>query len=140
MHPVLDCPFHCVDQVLKNKPADVDAILVDFHAEASSEKSAMGWYLDGRVSAVVGTHTHVPTADERVLPGGTAYISDVGMTGCYDSIIGMDKERVLRRFVQKISQPMEVANGKGTLCAVLVEIDERSGKGTSIKRVRFEEN
>ena len=140
MHPVLDCPFHCVDQVLENKSADVDAILVDFHAEASSEKSAMGWYLDGRVSAVVGTHTHVPTADERVLPGGTAYISDVGMTGCYDSIIGMDKERVLRRFVQKISQPMEVADGKGSLCAVLLEIDERSGKGTSIKRVRIEEN
>jgi len=140
MHPVLNCPFHCVDQVLKNKPADVDAVLVDFHAEASSEKTAMGWYLDGRVSAVVGTHIHVPTADERILPGGTAYISDVGMTGCYDSVIGMNTERVLQRFVRKISQPMEVAEGKATLCAVLLDIDEHSGKSRSIKRIAIEED
>lgn len=136
MHPELDCPFRCADEVLAGPAADVRIILVDFHAEASSEKMAMGWYLDGRVSAVVGTHTHVPTADERVLPGGTAYISDVGMTGCYNSIIGMNTADSLQRFVGKLPRRLEPAGGAATLFAVLIDIDETSGRARSIERIR----
>lgn len=140
MHPTLDCPFQCVDALLAAKPDDVKMVLVDFHAETTSEKMAMGWHLDGRVSAMVGTHTHVPTADERVLPGGTAYISDVGMTGCYDSVIGMDKQKVLKRFVQKLPERFEAAEGPATLCAVVIDIDERTGKCRSIKRLAMRED
>ncbi|KAA3631607.1 MAG: TIGR00282 family metallophosphoesterase [Proteobacteria bacterium] len=136
MHPDLDCPFRCADEVLAARPADVKTVLVDFHAEASSEKVAMGWYLDGRVSAVVGTHTHVPTADERLLPQGTAYISDVGMTGCYNSVIGMKTDLSLGRFVSKLPQRLEPANGPATLSAVLIDVDERSGRARRIERIR----
>lgn len=139
MHPTLDCPFRCADRVLDTHLAGCDIVFLDFHAEASSEKVAMGWHLDGRVSAVVGTHTHVPTADERVLPGGTAFISDVGMTGCYDSIIGMQIEPSLRRFLHKVPERFEVSRGRGTLCGVVVEIDPASGRSTGIERVRVEE-
>lgn len=139
MHPTLDCPFACVDAVLARIPESVRIVLVDFHAETTSEKMAMGWHLDGRVSAVVGTHTHVPTADERVLPRGTAYISDVGMTGCYDSVIGMDKAKVLRRLVHKLPERFEAAEGKGTVCAVLIDVDETTGRSSAIQRVRVEE-
>jgi len=140
MHPGLDCPFRCADEVLAAKPDDLNVVLVDFHAEATSEKQAMGWYLDGRVTAVVGSHTHVPTADEQVLPQGTAYISDLGMTGCYDSVIGMNKEKVLRRFVQKLPERFEVANGPATLCGVIIEIDPETGKSISIRRVKISED
>ena len=135
MHPTLDCPFTCVDRVLQKKPSDVNVVLVDFHAEASSEKVAMGWFLDGRVSAVVGTHTHIPTADERVLPQGTAFISDVGMTGCYNSIIGMKVEGSLSRFLNKIPERMEPANGAATFCAVLIDVDQSTGRARSIERI-----
>jgi metallophosphoesterase (TIGR00282 family) len=136
MHPDLDCPFRCADEVLSRRPADVSVVLVDFHGEASSEKMAMGWYLDGRVSAVVGTHTHIPTADERVLPGGTAYISDVGMTGCYNSIIGMKTEGSLNRFLSKLPERMEPASGPATVCAVLIDVDETTGRSREIQRLR----
>jgi len=136
MHPDLDCPFRAVDDVLKALPNDVKTILVDFHAEASSEKVALGWYLDGRVSAVVGTHTHIPTADERILKEGTAFISDVGMTGSYDSIIGMKIQGSLSRFVTKLPQRMEPATGPATFCGVLIDVDEQSGRARSIVRVR----
>lgn len=139
MHPTLNCPFRCADHVLNSHLRDCDVVLLDFHAEASSEKVAMGWYLDGRVSAVVGTHTHVPTADERVLPGGTAFISDVGMTGCYDSVIGMQIEPSLKRFLHKVPERFEVATGRGTLCGVVVEVDPASGRSTAIRRVRVDE-
>lgn len=139
MHPILDCPFQCADRILDTHLADCDIVLLDFHAEASSEKIAMGWYLDGQVSAVVGTHTHVPTADERVLPGGTAYISDVGMTGCYDSVIGMEVAPSLKRFRHKVPERNEVATGRGSLCGVVVEIDPSSGRANSIERVRVDE-
>mgnify|MGYP000008680329 CR=1 FL=1 len=139
MHPTLACPFACVEHALVARPADVQAILVDFHAEATSEKMAMAWFLDGRASAVVGTHTHVPTADERILPGGTAYISDVGMTGCYDSVIGMDKDKALKRFVDKLPERHEVAEGVGTLCAVILDIDGASGKARDIRRIALRE-
>ncbi|HEX9625922.1 MAG TPA: TIGR00282 family metallophosphoesterase [Acidiferrobacterales bacterium] len=139
MHPTLDCPFDCAERALAARPPELRVVLVDFHAETTSEKMAMGWHLDGRVSAVLGTHTHVPTADERVLPGGTAYITDVGMTGCYDSVIGMDKEKVLRRFVRKLPERFEAAEGPGTLCAVLVDIDERTGRSRAIRRISVAE-
>lgn len=139
MHPTLDCPFRCADRILNSHLADCDIVLLDFHAEASSEKTAMGWYLDGRVGAVLGTHTHVPTADERVLPGGAAFISDVGMTGCYDSIIGMQIEPSLKRFLHKVPERFEVSTGRGTLCGVVVELDPASGRSTGIERIRVDE-
>ena len=139
MHPTLDCPFACANAVLGKKPADLDVVFVDFHAEATSEKVAMGWHLDGRVSAVVGTHTHIPTADERVLPQGTAHITDVGMTGCYNSVIGMEKEGVLKRFIERIPERFEVANGAASVCGVVIDIDEQTGKSRGIRRVRADE-
>lgn len=140
MHPQLDCPFRCADEMLGTQLEDCDVILLDFHAEASSEKVAMGWHLDGRVAAVLGTHTHVPTADERILPGGTAFISDVGMTGCYDSIIGMKIEPSLRRFLDKVPERLEVCTGRGTLCGAVVEVDPTTGRSAGIERVRVEES
>jgi metallophosphoesterase (TIGR00282 family) len=139
MHPHLACPFAAADRALAGKPDDVKIVFVDLHAEVTSEKMAMGWYLDGRVSAMVGTHTHVPTADERVLPQGTGYITDVGMTGCYDSVIGMDTQKALKRFVHKLPERFEVAEGLGTICGVLLDIDEQTGLCRSITRLRVSE-
>lgn len=139
MQPVLDCPFTCADSVLAAKPDEIRVVLVDFHAEATSEKTAMGWHLDGRVSAVVGSHTHIPTADERVLPGGTAYITDAGMAGCFDSVIGMDKEKALRRLARKLPERYEPAEGRGTLCGVVIDVDEDTGKARSIRRLMIDE-
>jgi len=129
----LDCPFRSVDAALADGQ---DAIsLVDVHAEATSEKVALGWYLDGRVSAVVGTHTHVQTADERILPGGTAYISDVGMTGPFDSVIGIDKAAIIQRFLTSIPARFEVSPGDVHLSAVVISVDSRSRKATAITRL-----
>jgi metallophosphoesterase (TIGR00282 family) len=110
-------------------------LVIDMHAEATSEKTALGWYLDGRVSAVVGTHTHVQTADERILPGGTAFITDVGMTGPRDSIIGMGREEVLQRFLTQLPARFNVAVGPAQLNAVLLDVDERTGHARAIQRV-----
>jgi metallophosphoesterase (TIGR00282 family) len=140
MHPPLDCPFRAADEVLAARPADVRAVFVDFHAEVTSEKHALAWYLNGRVSAVVGTHTHVPTADERVLPGGTAYLTDVGMCGCYDSVIGLDTEKAIRRFVDKLPERFDTAEGRATLCGALIDIDSANGKATAIRRVSVAED
>jgi len=140
MHPHLACPFAAAERALAAKPDDVKMVLVDLHAEVTSEKMAMGWHLDGRVSAVVGTHTHVPTADERLLPRGTGYITDVGMTGCYESVIGMDTQKSLKRFVQKLPERFEVAEGLGTICGVLLDLDENSGLCRTITRLRVDEN
>ena len=139
MHPHLACPFACVDRALAAKPEDVKMVFVDLHAEVTSEKMAMGWYLDGRVSAVAGTHTHVPTADERIFPQGTGYITDVGMTGCYDSVIGMDIQKSLKRFIHKLPERFEVAEGPGTLCGVLLDINEATGQCRAITRIRMPE-
>ena len=128
-----DDPFRTVDQLLKQIQAKV--IFVDIHAEATSEKVAMGWYLDGRVTAMVGTHTHIPTADERVLPKGTAYITDVGMTGPYDSVIGVQKELVVGKFLSNMPVRFEPATGDVRLCAVVVDCDETTGRATSIQRL-----
>jgi 2',3'-cyclic-nucleotide 2'-phosphodiesterase len=126
-------PFRVADELLKSVTAKV--IFVDIHAEATSEKISLGWYLDGRVTAVVGTHTHVPTADERVLPNGTAYITDVGMTGPYDSVIGVKKELVIGRFLDNMPVRFEPATGDVRLCAVVVDCDETTGHAREIERL-----
>ena len=138
--PPSDDPFRSADAQLAALEPAVKIILVDMHGEATAEKLGMGRYLDGRVSAVVGTHTHVPTADERIMPRGTGYITDVGMTGCYDSVIGMDTQKSLKRFVQKLPERFEVAEGLGTISGVLLDINESTGLCQAITRLRVNEN
>lgn len=130
----IDDPFRKADELLAGLDASVKVRLVDFHAEITSEKVAFGWYLDGRVSAVVGTHTHIPTADTRVLTNGTAYQTDAGLTGSYDSIIGVEKDIILRRFLTGIPVRMEPARGKVELHSVIIEVDEATGKAISARR------
>lgn len=131
----LDCPFRTLDRELENVKKQVRAVIVDMHAEATSEKCALAWHADGRVSAVLGTHTHVQTADERILPCGTAFISDVGMTGPYEGIIGVDREIILDKFRFSMPVRFEVAKGKVQFNAVLLDIDENTGKTTDISRI-----
>ncbi len=130
-------PFHAVNDLLKGIQAKV--ILVDFHAEATSEKVAMGWHLDGRVTAVLGTHTHIPTADERILHNGTAYQTDVGMSGPYDSVIGVDKDLVLRKFLTGMPGKFEAARGNAKMCAALVTCDPVTGRASAIERLMLGE-
>jgi metallophosphoesterase (TIGR00282 family) len=130
-------PFYAANTLLNNINAKV--ILVDFHAEATSEKVAMGWHLDGRVTAVLGTHTHIPTADERVLPGGTAYQTDVGMSGPYDSVIGVEKELVLKKFLTGMPSKFEAAKGNPKMCAALIACDSTTGRATRIQRIMLGE-
>jgi len=132
----IDCPFRKADEILERLAGKVRVVIIDFHAEATSEKVALGWYLDGRVSALIGTHTHVQTADECILPGGTAYITDIGMTGPFNSIIGVKKEMVLDSFITQIPQRFEVATGPFQFNGVVVDIDENSGKATAITRIQ----
>lgn len=135
MNPV-DCPFRAIDALLEGAvPRDVP-VLVDFHAEATSEKIAMGWHLEGRVAAVVGTHTHVQTADERILPGGTAYITDLGMTGPRQSVLGREVEPVLRRFITGMATRFAVAKRDAVLEGAVVTLDARSGRALAIERIR----
>jgi len=133
----LDSPFQAADRLLTSLVDDVKVVLVDFHAEATSEKTALAFYLDGRVSAVLGTHTHVPTSDERVLPGGTALQTDVGMTGPYESIIGMRHDKVLERFLTQMPVSFEVAKRDAWLCGTLLDIDEATGKCRAIERIQI---
>jgi metallophosphoesterase (TIGR00282 family) len=133
MEPI-DCPFRAADELLERVRARTPIVVVDFHAEATSEKQAMGWHLDGRVSAVIGTHTHVPTADEKILPGGTAYLTDVGMVGGYDSVIGIRPDQALARFLSGRPQRFEPAKDGLILSAALVEVDPATGRGLSIRR------
>lgn len=132
--PGTDCPFRKADEILRSIDANVKVRLVDFHAELTSEKEAMGWHLNGRVSAVLGTHTHVPTADERILPGGTAYQTDVGMTGPYDSVIGSEKNLALRRFLTGMPIRLESAKGGAELHATIVSVDPATGHAREIRR------
>lgn len=132
----LDSPFRAADPIICEIKQQTPIIIVDFHAEVTSEKIAMGWYLDGKVSAMVGTHTHVQTADERILPGGTAYITDVGLTGSLDSVIGVKKEIALKRFLTQVPIRMEIADENPILSAVIIEIDEKTGNALSIKRLQ----
>jgi hypothetical protein len=136
----LDDPFAMLDRLVTTCAlgVDCDATLVDFHGEATSEKQAMGYFLDGRVSAVVGTHTHVPTCDHRVLPGGTAYLSDAGMCGDYDSVLGMDREEPVSRFVRRInSNRLQPAQGEGTVSGVAIDIDDDTGRARDIGLIRI---
>ena len=133
----LDCPFLAADREIEKVSPETRTIVVDIHAEATSEKQALGWYLNGRVSAILGTHTHVQTADERILPEGTAYITDVGMTGVVDSVIGMRKEDALERFLSMMHKRFEVAKGPAQLNAVVVQIDPDTGKAGEITRLNL---
>ena len=132
----VDCPFRAMDQLLAEFEHKSIPIIVDFHAEATSEKVAMGRYLDGRVSAVLGTHTHVGTTDAHILPGGTAYVTDIGMVGPIDSVIGDDPDSVINRFLTQIPSRLSVGKGKVSFDAILVEVDEKIGKAVDIKRIR----
>lgn len=132
--PATDCPFRKADEILASLDPGVKVRFVDFHAEVTSEKTAMGWYLDGRVSAVIGTHTHIPTADTRILPGGAAYQTDAGMTGPHNSIIGVDTALILRKFLTAMPVRMEAAKGGVELHAVIVDVDESTGKARSARR------
>ena len=140
MHENLSCPFACADAALKQYTlgANANAILVDIHAEATSEKAALGHYLDGRVSAVIGTHTHIPTSDARVLAGGTAYQTDAGMCGDYDSVIGMDKAAPIKRFVNKATKlnRLTVAAGVATVCGLIIETDDKTGLAVKVEPVK----
>lgn len=133
--PTTDDPFRVVDSELARLPASVKTIFVDMHAEATSEKVAMAWYLDGRVSAVIGTHTHIPTADETILPGGTAYQTDAGMTGPFMSVIGVVKEDAIRRFVTQMPHKLDTASQGARLNGALIDVDSQTGKAKSIQRV-----
>ena len=129
-------PFRCADELLENHGRLSPVIIVDMHGEATSEKTAMGWYLDGRASVVYGTHTHVPTADERILPNGTAYITDVGMCGPLDSVIGMEREIVIQGFLTQLPRQFEVAKDNVALQGVITDIDEKNGRAREIRRLR----
>lgn len=129
----LDDPFRCADRLRQQTAAKV--VVIDMHAEATSEKVALGWYLDGRVTAVLGTHTHIPTADSRVLAGGTAYQTDVGMTGPYDSVIGVEKEQVIQKFLSSLPARFEAATGDVRLCGALIDCDETTGHARGIDRI-----
>ena len=131
----LECPFRTADREVARLKKETPVVFVDFHAEATSEKASLGWYLDGQVSAVVGTHTHVQTADERVLPGGTAYLTDAGMTGAFDSVIGIRKEEAIAKFLTLLPVKFEVAKGNIRLNGVLVEVDEVTGRALGIERI-----
>ena len=132
--PHTECPFRKADQILGSLDAAIKVRFVDFHAELTSEKMAMGWYLDGRVSALIGTHTHIPTADTRILPGGTAYQTDAGMTGPYASVIGVETEVILKRFLTALPVRMEAAKGSVELHSVILQVDDATGKATAIRR------
>jgi len=136
MQPI-DDPFKAADWAISKMANDTKVLFLDLHAEASAEKMALGWYLDGRVSAIVGTHTHVPTSDARILPKGTAFITDVGMSGPYDSVIGMRKEVAIKRFLTQTPHKFEMASHDVRLCAVYVQVDRESGKATKIEQVIF---
>ncbi len=134
---ILDCPFRVASEEVKRLRESTNIIIIDFHAEATSEKIAFGYYMDGLVSAVIGTHTHVQTADERILPQGTAYITDVGMTGPEVSVIGIEKEQIIERFLTLMPRKYDVADGKGLLSAIALDIDDSTGKATALQRLQL---
>ncbi len=138
--PAMDDPFRKADELIEEMRERTPVIFVDFHAETTSEKQAMGWYLDGRVTAVVGTHTHVQTADERILPGGTAYLTDAGMTGPYDGILGMEREAVINKFLTTMPVRFEVTKGREQLSGVFLTLDPKTGKATKIERIAINDD
>ncbi len=138
MTPILNCPFEAMTALLQQHSLDDGVVLLDFHAETTSEKIAMGWFVDGKASAQWGTHTHVQTADERVLPDGTAYITDLGMTGAYNSVIGVNSDIIVESYVTKQRGRFDPATGPAALCGVLIDVDESTSKARSISRIRVE--
>ena len=136
--PPLDCPFQTAEQLVEQARKRTKYIFVDFHAEATSEKQALGWHLDGKASAVVGTHTHVQTGDERILPNGTGYLTDVGMCGPSDGILGMEREAVIKKFLTQLPVRFEVATGPAQLNAVLITLDKATGRTSRIQRIRID--
>ncbi len=137
LNALLDCPFRISKREVEKLRETTKIIFIDFHAEATSEKVAFGYYMDGSVSAIVGTHTHVQTSDEKILPGGTAYITDAGMTGPQGSVIGIEKEEIIEKFLYQMPRKYDVAGGTGILSAVVIEIDEKSGRATGIQRLQL---
>lgn len=133
----MDCPFRTADKIIDIVKDKSDIIIVDIHAEATSEKLAIGYYLDGKVSVVFGTHTHVQTADEKILENGTAYITDVGMTGCHDGVLGVKKEIIIKKFLTSLPQRHETVNENPTLNGLIVDVDESTGKATNVERIQF---
>lgn len=133
----MDCPFRTADKIINIVKDKSDIIIVDIHAEATSEKLAMGYYLDGKVSVVFGTHTHVQTADEKILENGTAYITDVGMTGCHDGVLGVKKEIIIKKFLTSLPQRHETVNDNPVLNGLIVDVDESTGKATNVERIQF---
>lgn len=138
--PPSDCPFQKAEQLLEEIRKITSIIFVDFHGEATSEKQAMGWFLDGKVTAVVGTHTHVQTADNRILPRGTAYITDAGMTGPYDGILGIDRNIIINRFLTNLPARFEVASGREQLNGVIITVDEKTGLAKQIDKIYINED
>jgi metallophosphoesterase (TIGR00282 family) len=134
--PPLDCPFRTADAIVKEMRKETPIIIIDFHGEATSEKMAFGWFMDGRVSAVIGTHTHIQTADDRILPQGTGYITDVGMTGPRDSVLGVDKDLVIQKFMTALPVRFDVAAGNTQINAVLLKVEENTGKCVHIERIQ----
>ncbi|MFT5275556.1 MAG: metallophosphoesterase (TIGR00282 family) [Saprospiraceae bacterium] len=138
MHPILNCPFEAMTALLEEHGKEDSLILLDFHAETTSEKIAMGWFVDGKIAAQWGTHTHVQTADERVLPDGTAFICDLGMTGAYNSVIGVNSDIIVEGYVTKLRGRFDPATGPAALCGALIDVDETTKKARSIQRIRVE--
>lgn len=138
--PPIECPFLKADQLIASIPAETKVRFLDFHAEVTSEKMALGWYLDGRITGMVGTHTHIPTADARVLPKGTAYLTDCGMTGPYDSVIGVEKDTVIQRFLTQLPMRFEAARHMVELHAAIITLDETTGLATAIEPYAIEED
>lgn len=136
MSPI-DCPFRIGKEEVEKLRHQVDIIIIDFHAEATSEKIAFGYFIDGKVTAVIGTHTHVQTADEKILPGGTAYITDVGMTGPACSVIGIEVDQIIQRFLTNMPMRFETAKGEGILSGIVIEVDEKTGKATATQRLQI---
>lgn len=137
--PQLDCPFQKVEELLRELKSSCDVLLLDFHAEATSEKAAMAWYLDGRVNGVVGTHTHIQTADERILPGGTAFITDLGMVGPVNSILGVQTDIIIRKFTDAMPVRFELASGPNVYSALVIEIDDDTNRTVGLERILFYE-
>ncbi len=136
----LDCPFSCASEILKEIQRECDIILVDFHAEATSEKMALAYFLDGKITALVGTHTHVQTADEKILPNGTAYITDLGMTGPINSIIGVQPDSVVEQFTTCIMKKFEPAEGSCVYCGLIIEVDDKTNRAVKVARIQITEN
>jgi metallophosphoesterase (TIGR00282 family) len=133
--PPIDCPFREADKILAEIKSHCDIIIVDFHAETTSEKMSLGWYLDGKISCMVGTHTHIQTADERILPNGTAYITDLGMVGPWNSVLGVDKDLVIKKFLTGLPTKFNLADGVNVFCAIVVQINDKTGIAEKITRI-----